>query len=233
MAIVNQHIETKPPYNGLSPNVLNVPAQYVAFPAVSASSGVYSTANHLTATNNLNNGTVAPGTQPNVARNIVVLLSPNTGSASLYSGGSIVVVGKDYFGSTRSEAFPVTALNAVSAPRLGSVNFASLDAISFRSVGLHTGSSSAASAVSVYVGYGQKIGLPINLILTNGVHAVHVGSAQFLTSAGASSSQNNYTVCTGAPHVNGVIVNGNLNAASAFQVGYVNLGSRMPVSPIR
>lgn len=225
--IVARHIGTQQPYNGLPPRVLNVPAQYVAQPAVSASAGVYTTANYLTASQV--NATVAPGTQMNEARNVVVLLSPNTGSASLYSAGSIVVYGKDYWGSTRSEAFAVTALNAVSAALAGSVNFASLDSISFASVRLHSGSSSAGSAVSAYVGYGQKVGLPSDIVSTNAVHAVHIGSACFLTSSGASSSANQYTISTGPYWNNGVIVNGNLNAASVMRVGYAAIGQRLAV----
>lgn len=229
MAIVGRHVETHGPF-GLPPNVLNVPHNQVGLYKASASSGVFSTAAYLTSGVNNDNRSVAPGTQVDYARNLCVLLSPNTASAGFYSGGSVIVYGRDVLGSTRSEAWALTALNTVTAPIHGSINFASIASLSFKSVKFHTASSSARSDVSVYVGVGSKIGLPINLKSSDAIYRVHIGSLQLLTSSGASSSNNQYTVSTGDYFYNGVICS-NLNVASVAQIGYLDLGFRGSVTP--
>lgn len=229
MAIIGRHIETAPPYNGLPPRVLNLPCEMAFFPKASASNAVWTTANHFTATNNNNNVSVAPATQPDYARNVVLLISPNTASSSLYSAGTVQFYGRDVFGSTRSESFALTAMNTNSSPTTGSINFASLDSISFVSLKYHTASSSAASAVSFYAGVGQKLGLPVALQSSDAVYKVVLGTAEQRTSSGANSTNNLYTVVTGDYHVGGIKASNAYASNSLLQIGYNNLGFRGPV----
>ena len=226
--IVNQDIGTQEPYNGLSPWVLNVPAQWVGFPKASASNVVFTTANHFTSAVNSMGYSFAPGTNVDVPRNAVVMLAPNTGSAGLYSAGTVELYGRDLYGSTRSESFGVTALNSVSDPTKGSVNFALLDTISVRGLVFHTASSSARSAVSFRVGVGQKIGLPIPLASTNAVYQVVQGTSVQLTSSGANSTNNQYTAVTGDYYVGGLSLSPAHNSASQLQIGYKLLGWMVP-----
>lgn len=227
MGIVSRHIATDSPYNGLCPNVLNVPHQTVMNAKASASNAVFTTQNIFTsATKNIS---FAPGTQPDYARNVVAVVVPNTASSSLYSVGSVIIYGRDLYGSTRSESFALTALNTVSSGLRGSVNFASLDSVSYTNVQLHTNSSSAGSAVSAYVGVGQKLGLPISLISTDAVFNVVLGTAEQRTSSGANSTNNQYTVVTGGYEVNGISLSSAYASGTLLQVGYANLGFRAPV----
>jgi len=229
MAIVNRHIDTTPPYNGLAPGVLNVPGQWVGFPKASASNAVYTTANHFTATNNTNNVSIAAGTQPDYARNVVAKFVPNTASAGLYSAGTLVIYGKDLYGSTRSESFAITAMGTASAPNTGSVNFLNVDTISVAGLQFHTASSSARSAVSFYVGVGQKVGLPISLMSTNAVFQVVQGTSNMSTYSGATSTNNQYTAFTGDYYNGGLAISAVHNSASALAIGYKNLGWMAPV----
>ncbi len=226
--IVNRHIATQSPYNGLSPNVLNVPAQWVGYPAASASNNVRTTANWLSSSANAISKSIAAGTQPQTPRPVQILLSPNTASSSvsLYSSGSIILYGKDIKGSSASESYAISAFNSVSDPTQGTVNWASIQSISFHGVAFATDQSSAASAVSIYIGQAAKIGLPFNLLSSDGVLAVHIGSAGLSTWSGATSSDNGYTITTGDYRVNGIAAA--WNVASLAVVDYVNLGFRAP-----
>jgi hypothetical protein len=226
--IVNRHIATQEPYNGLSPNVLNVPVQWVGSPKASGTASVFTTAAQFTSTVNSMGYSFAPGTNVDVPRNAVVLLSPNTGSAGLYSAGTVELHGRDIYGNARSESFGVTALNSASDPGVGSVNFAILDTISVRGLVFHTASSSARSAVTFRVGLGQKIGLPVPLVSTNGVYRVVQGAVVQLTFAGATSSNNEYTIVTGDYYLGGVSLSDAHNAASLLQIEYNMAGRLVP-----
>lgn len=229
--IVNRHIATIDPYNGLSPDVLNVPAQWVGFPKASASNAVYTTANHFTATNNSIGVSMAPGTQPDYARNVVAKFVPNTASAGLYSAGTLVFHGRDVMGSSRSESFAITAMGSVSAPNAGSINFAKIDSISVTGLRFHTASSSARSDVSLIVGVGQKLGMPISFASTNAIFAVVQGTVQQLQydgTASTASSNNQWTAVTGDYHIGGLSLSAAHNSASMLQVGYKNLGRQAP-----
>jgi hypothetical protein len=229
MAIVNRHIDTKYPNYGLGPQVLNVVQQYIASAKASGGSALYSTANYLTATNNTINASVAPGTAVDYPRNALVLLSPNTASSSLYSAGTVVLYGKDIKGVTQSESFAATALNTVSSPTEGSVVFAQVDTISFSGFQFHTGSSSARSAVSVSVGVGARIGLPVSLKSSDAVVYAYIGTARQLTSAGTDSTNNQYTVYTGDYSVAAVKFSNALATGTPVQVLFNNLGFNAPV----
>lgn len=229
MAIVGRHIDTVDHY-GLPPWALNTPAQYVGYPKVSNTNNVWTTAAQFTSAANLMGYSFAPGTNVDYARNLVVGLKPNTASSGLYSAGTVYLYGKDIFGSTRSESFGVTALNTVSDPVTGSVNFASLDSISFAGLVFHTASSSARSDVTAYVGVGNKIGLPVDLLSSDGVFFQALATVINRTSSGANSTNNQYTVVTGPYQYGGVIVSA-VSSASLLQIGYVNLGFRGAVDP--
>ena len=233
MAIIARHIETNAPFYGLPSNALNAPAQYVNFAKASASNAVHTTANFVTGTSNLYNTSFAPGTNVDVARNALAYLAPNTGSAGLYSAGTLVAFGKDIYGYTRSESFAVTALNSVSDPTKGVVNFASLDSLSVSGLIFHTASSSARSAVSMLWGVGQKLGLPVSLISSDGVFDVHFGTTPLLTSSGASSTNNQYVVVTGDYTVNGLSNTAAYASGSLLQVGYMHLGYRAPFASMQ
>lgn len=229
MAIVSRHIDTTPPYHGLPPGVLNVPAHWAGFPKASASNAVYTTANHFTATNNTINVSMAAGTQVDYPRNVVAKFVPNTASAGLYSAGTLLFYGRDLYGSTRSESFAITAMGTASAPDVGSVNFAQLDSISVAGLQFHTGSSSARSAVSFYAGVGQKIGLPVSFLSTDAVFRVVQGTSNMNTFSGATSSNNQWTAVTGDYYQGGVNISAAHNSQSLLQIEYKNLGWQAPV----
>lgn len=229
MAIGNRHILTRSPENGLRPDVLNVPGNVHMYPIASASNAVYTTANHFTSTVNNMNYTMAAGTQPDVPRNVVVNFKPNTGSAGLYSAGTLKIWGKDVFGSTRSESFAITgAAGASSAPTAGAVNFQVIDSISVQGLKFHTASSSARSDVSFYVGLGQKLGLPIPLASTNAVYAVYFGTKRMSTYSGATSTNNQWTVVTGDYSRGGVSISTTLGSGTDVRIEYKNLGWMAP-----
>jgi hypothetical protein len=227
--IVNRHIGTSEPHNGLSPWVLNTPQQYEVLPKASVSNAVYTTANHFTSTVNSMAYSMAAGTQPDYPRNVVVNLKPNTGSVSLYSAGTIYVYGRDVFGSTRSESFAATgAAGSASDAVKGSVNFLRIDTISVNGLKFAAASSSARSDVSFYVGLGNKIGLPVPLISANGVYQVYLGTSVMDTSSGTKSTLNQYTAITGDYYVGGVSISTTLGSGTELRVEYKNLGYLAP-----
>jgi hypothetical protein len=229
MAIGNRHILTRSPENGLRPDVINIPSQWDGFPKASASNAVYTTANYFTSTVNNMGYSVAPGTQPDYARNVAVKLVPNSASAGLYSAGTLKIYGKDVFGSTRSESFAITgAVGSASAPTYGTVNFANIDSISVAGLKFHTASSSARSDVSIFVGVGQKIGLPVPIHSTNAVYQVIQGTSRMSTYSGATSTNNQYTAVTGDYWRGGVSISAVHNSGSNLRVEYKNLGWMAP-----
>lgn len=227
MAIIDRHVETKGPYFGLSPKVLNAPAEWVGWPKASASNAVFTTSNHFTSS--ANNSSFAPGTQPDVARNVVVRLTPSTGSAALYNSGTVILYGKDCFGSTRAESFAATALNTISAGINGSVNFQQLQTISVSNLQLHTNSSSAGSNVSLHVGVGQVIGIPVQFLSTDAIQAVRFGTAPQFQFDGASSSNNQWTAVTGPYYKAGISLSSAYASGTVLQVFYKLLGHNKPI----
>lgn len=220
MSIVNRHVLTSPPHNGLSPNVINIPAQWVGYPKASASGAV------VTKTQQTAGSSVAVGTQVDYPRNLNVVITPTASSAGV-TGGGITVWGLDLFGSTRSETFNSLAAT-VAAGQNGSINFRQVDTVSMK-LSFLAATSSAASAFAVVVGIGQKIGLPVSLASTDAVFEVIQGTSRMSTYSGATSSNNQWTVVTGDYHVNGVSQSAALNSGSHMQIGYKNLGWMAPV----
>jgi len=221
MSIVDRMIATNPPYGGLSPKVLNVPAQWVGFPKASASAAI------VTKTQQTAGSVVAAGTQPDYARNLNVVITPTASSAGV-TGGGVTAYGRDVLGSTRSETFGSLAISAA-AGLLGAINFASIQSVSML-LSFLGASSSAASAFAVVVGVGPQIGLPIHVRSTNAIFGVHLGTAKQRTSAGASSSNNLYTAVTGDYYKGGLKLSNALNSGSLLQVGYMNAG-HLPAAP--
>jgi hypothetical protein len=220
---INRHVRTDSPHNGLGPLALNLPSQWVGYPKASASGAV------VTKTQQTAGSSVAPGTQPDYARNLNVVITPTASSAGV-TGGGVSVYGKDIFGQTRSETFNSLAASAA-AGQNGSVNFASIDSISM-SLSFLSATSSAASAFAVVVGVGQKLGLPVELISTDAVYDVHLGTAAQRTSAGASSTDNQYTAVTGPYWNGGISLSSAYASGTLLQLGYINLGRSAP-APIR
>jgi hypothetical protein len=215
MAIVDRHIETNAA-GGLAPYVLNVPAQWVGFPKASASNAV------VTKTQQTAGSSVAAGTQPDYARNLVVCITPSASSAGV-TGGGVSIYGKDVFGSTRSETFNSLAASSA-AGQTGSVNFASIDTISMQLQFL-TATSSAASAFAVVVGVGQKLGLPISIRETDAIYGIHQGTARrSWWSDSANSSANEWTAVKGDYWNGGVIMSAVYASGSLHQIHYLNRG---------
>lgn len=216
MAVIDRHIQTVDGYYGLSPHVLNVPAQFVGFVKASASGAI------VTKTQQTAGSSVAAGTQPDYARNLNVVITPTASSAGV-TGGGVTVWGRDIFGSTRSETFNSLAASAA-AGQSGSVNFLSIQTVSMK-LSFLSATSSAASAFAVVVGVGQQVGLPVQMRSTNGVFAVHLGTAAQRTSSGASSSNNQWTVIPGDYWNGGIKLSNALNSGSLLQIGYYNMGA--------
>jgi hypothetical protein len=202
MAIIGRQVDgTSPSYpgavsGGLPPQVINTMYQFVASAGASASNNVYTRSDVLSAATV--NSTVAPGTQPDYARNLVVKLTPNTGSSAYWSGGTIVALGSDFLGRSLSESWAITALRTLTAGSAGSYAFASVGTISFKSVSAATASSSDSGAFSMHVGAGQVLGFPASVRSSNAVQWAYIGTAkQSTVSATASTSNNQWTVQTG------------------------------------
>jgi hypothetical protein len=234
MAIVNRMIETANPHGGLGPKAHNIPALWVGFPAASASNNVYTTANHFTNTLTAGtNYTMAPGTNIDYARNVVALFSPNTASTALYSAGTLILYGKDYYNNEVSESKAVSDIVSANTVWRGSVNFQRLDTIMVSSLQFGSSASSARSAVSLYVGQGQKLGLPVSIQASAGaVQAVNFGTAQHTTvTATASTSNNQFTVVTGAHSIGGISMSTALASGTLLQIHYKMNGRSVPYEP--
>lgn len=220
--IVNHHIGTNDPHNGLSPNVLNVPLQYQGYPRVAHTSGIASK------TQRTQGSSIAAGTQIDYPRNVQVVMAP-TNSSGGYTGGGVTIYGRDFMDVTRSEAFG-TGIKSHASGLTGSINFAKIDTISML-LSFHSDTSSAASDFSVYVGQGGKIGLPVRINSTNAVYAVNLYTLQYSTYSSDTSSNNQWTVHTGDYWYNGVSIAA-VSTASVLEIGYLALGHRAIFSPV-
>lgn len=202
MGLISRHVDqTTPTFPGIgsggfAPGNVNTMYQFVASAGASASNNVYTRVSVLSAATV--NSTVAPGTQPDYARNLVVRLTPNTGSSDYWSGGTINVIGSDFLGRSLSESWAITALRTLTAGSAGSYAFASVGTVSFRSVSAATASSSDSAAFSLHIGAGQVLGLPASVRSSNAVQWGYIGTAKQSTiSATASTSNNQWTLQTG------------------------------------
>jgi hypothetical protein len=220
--IHNARIGTYSPHNGLSPNVLNVPAFWHGYPGIASSDNV------ATKTQRTQGSSIAAGTAIDYPRNLQVVITPTQSSAGISAGGKITVFGRDVYGSTISESFGTSAASNASGVS-GAINFAKVDTISML-LSFHSDTSSAASAYAVLVGRGNKIGLPVSIRSTDAVFFVALGTSVKSTYSGATSSDNAWTVSTGDYFRNGVCAVA--SSASHLQIGYLNLGFRAPMSPV-
>lgn len=216
--IVNRHVATAEPHNGLSPGVLNVPCQYVVNAMVAHTSGVASK------TQQTAGSSIVAGTQIDTPRNVMVVMAPTQSSGGI-TGGGVTVYGRDMYDVARSETFG-TGIKSHATGLTGSINFAKVDTISMK-LSFHSDTSTAASAFSVYIGLGSKLGLPVSIRSSNAVFAVRHYTSQMITFSHSDSTTNNqWTVSTGDYWNNGLFVSGGVSSASLLQVGYVNLGFR-------
>jgi hypothetical protein len=139
------------------------------------------------------------------------------------------VWGQDAYGVARTETFGTSAASNATGVS-GSVNFASIAGVSML-LSFHSDTSSAASAYGVLVGRGNKIGLPVYLRSSNAIVDVGLYTSKMLSSSGANSTNNAFTVSTGPYWNNGIMVAA-VSSASLFQVGYLNLGFRAAPSDV-
>lgn len=204
---------------GIPPNVLNLPVSWVGFPKASAHSAV------VTKTQQTAGSSVAPGTDVDYPRNLVVIITPTASSAGV-TGGGVTVYGRDIYGSTRSETFNSLAASS-SVGQTGSLNFAKVDTISMQ-LSFLAATSSAASDFAVNVGVGQKLGLPVHLRSSDAIFAVHLGTLQKSSYSGATSTNNQWSVSTGDYLVNGLRLSDVYASGSALHIGYFALGFRAP-----
>jgi hypothetical protein len=219
MGTINRHVRTDGPHHGLGPYVLNLPVFYQVYPKASNTNNVY------TKTQQTAGSSDAAGTDVDYPRNLNVVITPTASSAGV-TGGGVSIYGRDIFGRTLLETFNSLAISAA-AGQSGSLNFARIDTIS-QSLSFLAATSSAASAFAVNVGVGPKLGLPFEIRSTNPVFQVHIGTAAQRTSAGASSTDNQYTCVTGAYSVGGIRFSSAFSTNSLFQVGYNVLGRSAP-----
>ncbi len=219
MSVHDRHIRTNPPFNGLSPEVLNMPMQWVGAVKASLSGAI------VTKTQQTAGSSVAAGTQPDYARNLNVVITPTASSVGV-TGGGVSIWGRDVFGNTRSETYNSLAISSA-AGQDGVINFASIDTISM-SLSFLAATSTAASAFAVHVGVGQKIGLPINIRSTNAVYALYLGTSKQRISYGASSTNNLFTVVTGDYYVNGISQSDVYASATPLRAEFFAMGAAIP-----
>jgi len=207
---------------GLRPEVINWNAPLVLGSyKVSNSNNVYTTQTVFTAASV--NSTVAPGTNIDFPRNLVYQLSLTNGTASsgIISGGTFVALGRLDNQSTASESVAMTRLAAASVPIQGTVVWGQVDTFSYRSVSLKTASSSVSNSISLYIGVGNKVGLPWAVKQTNPnpIPWAWIGtSIQLTTSHTDSTSSNAYTVITGQIGVAGISMSNGLATNTPVQV---------------
>lgn len=157
------------------------------------------------------NATVATGTMPDVARNLIynLVLTNSTASSAMISGGTVLVFGKDIRDRPVSESINLASNGLASVQSsTGSVLFQRVETISFSNFSLATASSSASNSVSFSIGVHQIIALPISIKRTDAVPHAWIGTTPQLSSVGISdstgSSTHSYTVRTGAAGTAGI-----------------------------
>lgn len=231
MGVINRHIDTKGPNWGLGPHVHNINGYWGGFPKASASNVVF------TGTQQTAGSTNAAGTQIDYPRNLNVVIGPTASSAAVTAGG-VTVFGVDAFGSTRSEFFAATGARSSSVGLTGSINFARVDTIS-QSLSFLAGSSTNASSFTVFVGVGQKLGLPV-FIRSNGgssnlagsfgpmVVSAYLGTSRMSTQGGSGSTNNQFTLSTGPYWNGGFIASNAYNSGSFLALEYMQLGFLAP-----
>lgn len=220
--IHNARVGTYSPHNGLSPNVLNVPAFWHGYPGIASSNNV------ITTTQRTQGSSAAAATALDYPRNLQVIITPTQSSAGISAGGKVTVFGRDMYGYTISESFGTSAASNASGVS-GAINFAKVDTISML-LSFHSDTSSAASAYAVIIGRGNKIGLPISIRSTDAVFFVALGTSVKSTYSSDTSTNNMWTVYTGDYYRGGVAAVA--SSASHLQIGYLNLGFRAPMSPV-
>lgn len=181
--------------------------QFLGSAAVSAANVIYTKQTFASTIN----ATVATGTMPNVARNLIynLVLTNSTASSAMISGGTVLVFGKDVRDQPVSESVNM-ASNALASLQssVGSVLFGRVETISFSNFSLATASSSASNSVSFSIGVHQILALPFSVKRTDAIPHVWIGTTPQLSSVGigasTGSSTHSYTVRTGPAGVAGI-----------------------------
>ena len=201
----------KPP--GLGPAAHNVMLPfYLGYPAVSHSSTIYSSNSGLFSATSIASTTFAAGSQPVFARNLVYQLSISGDDTAMVSAGSLTVKGWDMQSRTLSESVALTRVAAATTDMIqGSACFQSISSSGFTVSGylLATASSTRSRSISLYVGAGNKLGLPNSVQSTGAVKQVWLGSA---------NQTGSFTVASGDVGVAGISLSNALSAGSAGNV---------------
>lgn len=225
MAIQDKHIDQTNPTvagessGGLHPSVLN--AMWVSPLGFHKASAIAAVLTKQTFVSTVN-ATSAVGTDVDFPRNLAYqfVLTNGTASSAMISGGTIYALGTDIRGSATSESILAAQLASSSIPQQGSIMWGSVGTISFSNVSLHTSASSASNSVSFSVGVGNVVGMPQAIRSSNAVVNLFWGTSKMLTQSGASSTNNQYTMVTGAFGVAGISISTTLATASLVNAYY-------------
>jgi hypothetical protein len=179
---------------------------------VSHSSTIYSSNSGLLSATSIASTTFAAGSQPVFCRNLVYQLSISGDATGMVSAGSLTVKGWDMQSRTLSESVALTRVAAASTDLIqGSACFQSISGSGFTVSGylLATASSTRSRSISLYVGAGNKLGLPNSVQSTGAVKQVWLGSA---------NQTGSFTVGTGDVGIAGISLSNALSAGSAGNV---------------
>lgn len=182
--------------------------------------------------------TAAIGTQPDYPRNFVMQVSASASSTQL-TGGSVFIIGADLFQKQMTDVLAISAVNSGSGGVSFSRNFVRADSFSFSAhfqtgltrTGVTSSASDGASTTNTggvtpqftyNFGVGQKLGvMPISILSSNAVMYAMFGTApQTTTSATASTSANQFTVCTGDYWFNGYVGSSAYASATQLELSY-------------
>lgn len=203
--------QIKPPGLGPAAHAVLLPF-YLGYPAVSHSSTIYSSNSGLLSATSIASTTFAAGSQPVFCRNLVYQLSISGNATGMVSAGTLSVQGWDMASNTISESVALTAVAAASTDLVqGTKCFQSISGSGFTVSGylLATASSTRSKSISLYVGAGNKLGLPNSVQSTNAVPMVWLGSA---------NQTGSYTVVAGNVGDAGISLSNALSAGSAGNV---------------
>jgi hypothetical protein len=184
----------KPP--GLDPAALYVLLPYqLGQPQVASSNNAatFQGSNLLTATS-IGSTTSASGTQPDLPRNIRYQVTISGDATGMISAGTISVAGLNVANGAITETIALSAIASATSVE-GTKVFASLNASAITVSGylLATASSTRSNSISVYLGWGARIGLP-NSVQSSGTKCI---PAVYFESTNAVSRDTAYTVHTG------------------------------------
>lgn len=228
MVLIKRHVSPE----GLDVRAISkLDSPVLGYPAQSASNNIKTTANPGT-------GTLAAGTQPDMARNLYYQMS--AASSAVVTGGSLVVKGLDIQGQARTETIALTKLAATVTNGVeGSCCFEQIQTIQVSSPSYLTATSISAqsSAISYYLGQHLRLGLPVFIKqadYTLSWNTINSAGAQTTSSASVTGVVNrvsvgNGTLQTTARGTQVTVYTGDGSAAVKIASGVAVLASNKPV----